>query len=153
MTLYEVLRFFHILAAITWVGGNLTVNILGSKMQRAGGAEAGAAFMRQVEWVGTRVFVPSILLVLGLGIAMVAESEAWTIGQLWVVLALVGLGISVVAGAGFFGPETGRISAAMEARGDDPEVQRRISRLLFLGRLELILLALIVADMVFKPGL
>lgn len=153
MTLYDVLLFFHILAAITWLGGGLTVNILGSRIQHAKGAE-GAAFIRQTEWIGTHVYVPSILVVLGLGIAMVAENDAWRIGQLWIILALVGIGITAVTGGAWIGPELKRISQAIDARGlDDTQVQSRIRRVLVVGRLDLVLLALIVADMVFKPGL
>lgn len=153
MTLYDVLLLFHILAAITWVGGAVTLNLLGTRIQRAGGT-ALAEYVRQTEWMGTRVFAPSTLAVLGFGIAMVAENEAWTIGQLWIILALVGIGVSMITGAAFFGPEAKRISQVMVARGpDDPEVARRLRRITVLSRLDLLLLVLIVADMVLKPGL
>lgn len=48
MTLYEVLALLHILAAITWVGGGLAINVLSSRIHRAGGP-AVAAFTRQAE--------------------------------------------------------------------------------------------------------
>jgi hypothetical protein len=42
----------------------------------------------------------------------------------------------------------------MESRpADDPEVQRRIARVLMVSRVELVLLVLIVLDMIAKPGL
>jgi hypothetical protein len=85
---------------------------------------------------------------------MVAENEAWTIGQLWIILALVGIGVTMITGAAFFGPESGRVSKMIEVSGpDDPEVRRRIGRIVALGRLDLLLLILIVIDMVLKPGL
>jgi uncharacterized membrane protein len=153
MTLYDVLLLFHILAAIIWVGGALAINILGTRMQRAGGPAA-AAFAQQTAWIGPRVFAPSTLVVLGLGVAMVAENDAWTIGQLWIILALVGFAITAITGAAFFGPEGGRISNLIDERGiDDPETRRRIRRLTVLGRFDLALLVLIVVDMVLKPGL
>jgi uncharacterized membrane protein len=154
MTLYEVLLLLHIVAAIIWVGGGIATNVLGARLMGAGDATAMAGFARQVGWMGTRVFAPASLAVLGLGIAMVAENDAWTIGQLWIVVALVGIGLSAITGASFFGPESKRISAAIEARGaQDPEVRRRLGRIISLGRLDLLLLLLIVADMVIKPGL
>jgi uncharacterized membrane protein len=153
MTLYEVLLLAHILAAIFWVGGALAVNLLGARMQRAE-AVALAAFARQTGWMGRRIFGPSSAVVLGLGIWMVAINDAWTIGQLWIILALIGIGISGATGAVFFGPEARRISQAITTRGtDDPEARRRIRRVISLGRLDLLLLVLIVADMVIKPGL
>jgi uncharacterized membrane protein len=145
MELYEVLLLFHILAAITWVGGAVSINILGARMQR-GEAIALAEFARQTEWIGSRLFAPSTVLVLGLGIWMVAINDAWTIGQLWIILALVGIAITGITGAAFFGPESKRISEAIRARGpDDPDARRRIRRVIALGRLDV--------DMVIKPGL
>jgi hypothetical protein len=103
MSLYDVLLLFHILAAIAWVGGAVTLNVLGTRIQRAGGT-ALAEYVRQTEWMGTRVFAPSTLAVLGLGIAMVAENEAWTIGQLWIILALIGIGVTMITGRPSSGP-------------------------------------------------
>ena len=41
----------------------------------------------------------------------------------------------------------------MDERGaEDPEVQRRIGRVLWISRIELFFLILIVLDMVVKPG-
>ena len=60
---------------------------------------------------------------------------------------------SAITGAGFLGPETGRISKLAGTKGaDDPEVQARISRVFLISRIELVLLVLIVLDMVVKPG-
>jgi hypothetical protein len=85
---------------------------------------------------------------------MVVVNEAWTIGQLWIVLALIGIGVTVIAGAGFFGPESRRIGSLVEQRGAvDPEVRPRLRRVNVLSRLDLLLLLLIVTDMVIKPGL
>jgi uncharacterized membrane protein len=85
---------------------------------------------------------------------MVAINDAWTIGQLWIVLALVLFGVSFLVGAAYFGPESKRIAAAAEAGGPAaPEVQRRIRRMSLVGRLDLLLLLVIVWDMVAKPGI
>ena len=48
---------------------------------------------------------------------MVAISDAWTIGQLWIVLALIGFAITAIGGAVYFGPESKRIREAAEAEG------------------------------------
>jgi hypothetical protein len=61
--------------------------------------------------------------------------------------------ISIAVGAGFIGPESGRIARAIDAGGvDSPEAQMRINRIFLVSRIELTLLLLIVADMVVKPG-
>jgi uncharacterized membrane protein len=154
MTLYEVLLFVHIVAAIVWVGGAALINVLTTRAARSDDAHYAAVITREVGLVGQRVIAPSTLVLLGMGLWIVGVSEAWTIGQLWIILALVGFGLTFLAGILFFGPEAARIATGIEERGPgDPDVARRIRRITSLSRLDLLLLVLIVADMVFKPGL
>jgi hypothetical protein len=55
---------------------------------------------------------------------------------------------------GFLGPESGRIKKLVRERSyDDPEVQRRIARILLLSRIELVVLLVAIWAMVAKPGL
>jgi uncharacterized membrane protein len=154
VSVYEVLLLLHIIAAITWVGGAIMINFLATQIRRAGDETMLTVFLRQTEWTGKSIFPISAFAVLALGVSMVAVNEAWTVGQLWIVLALVGVGITLIGGAAFFGPESARIGRLVAERGAaDSEVHRRIQRLIMLSRLDLLLLLLIVADMVIKPGL
>jgi hypothetical protein len=58
---------------------------------------------------------------------MVWYSPAWELTQLWVILGLVGIANTIVVGAAFLGPESGRLGRLAEERGPaDPELQRRI---------------------------
>jgi uncharacterized membrane protein len=151
---YDWLVLGHILAAITWVGGAITMQIVGGRLVRAERAEAVAAFARTAEWIGPRLYMPASLAVLGFGIALVAASDAWSIEQLWIILALVGIAISAIGGAVFFGPQAKRIGEALRTEGAESErAQALIRRLFAVGRLDLLILLLIVADMVLKPGL
>lgn len=62
--------------------------------------------------------------------------------------------LSFIAGAGYLGPESGRLGKLVDERGpDDPEYQRRISTIFLVSRIELLLLILVVLDMTVKPGL
>jgi uncharacterized membrane protein len=152
--LYDILLFVHILAAIVWVGGAIMINVLSTRATGSGDPVRMATFAKEAAGVGQRVIAPSTLVLLALGFWMVGVSEAWTIGQTWIILSLVGFGITFLTGALFFGPESLRIGKAIDARGPaDPDVQRRIRRVVALGRIDLLVLVLIVADMVFKPGL
>ncbi len=73
-------------------------------------------------------------------------------GEFWIVIALVIYVASFAAGAGFFGPESGRISTLVRVEGaDSPDAQARTRRILMLSRLELVLLVLAVLDMAAKP--
>jgi hypothetical protein len=92
------------------------------------------------------------IAVLVLGIWIVAVSS-WNFTDTWVLLGLIGIGITIATGAGFLGPESERL-AKLSAERDpsDPEIQRRIKRIFTVSRVDLVVLVLVVADMVFKPG-
>jgi uncharacterized membrane protein len=151
---YDWLLLGHILAAIAWVGGAITMQTIGARLVRAESAEAVASFARTAEWIGPRLYMPASVAVLGFGIAMVAVNEAWTIGQLWIILGLVGIAVSAIGGALFFGPQSRRIGEALRTEGAESERTQALIRQIFVvGRFDLLLLLLIVADMVLKPGL
>jgi uncharacterized membrane protein len=154
MTGYSWLVFVHILAAITWVGGAILLNVLNTRSIRADDPARLATAAKETEWVGTRIIAPTTVVLLAMGITMVAVNEAWTIGQLWIILALVLFGLTFATGAFFLGPEAGRIARLVDERGvSDPEVRRRLRRVVLVGRVDLITLIVVVWDMVVKPGL
>jgi hypothetical protein len=58
-----------------------------------------------------------------------------------------------VIGAAFLTPESGRLRELVTAKGmDDPETKERMDRITLATRLDTIILVVIVADMVIKPG-
>ena len=98
--------------------------------------------------------MPASLLALVAGILMVLDSDFYGFGDDWIVIALVLFAVTFAAGAGFFGPESGRIAKLIEAEGPtSPAVGARIRRILALSRADLVLLFLIVYDMVVKPDI
>jgi uncharacterized membrane protein len=144
VTLYEFLLFCHITFVAIWLGGDAMVQVFAFR-SFAAGPERTALFMSDVEWIGTRVLTPAALLVVLFGVWMVIKEPAWEFSQFWVTAGLMVFIASFLTGAGFLGPESGRISKLVAARGaEDAEVQNRI---------ELVLLILVVLDMVAKPGL
>lgn len=151
--IYNWIKTFHVLAAIVWVGGGIFIQIYVTRLKRANDQAKLMAFAKDVEKLGTTVFLPSSILVLILGIAMVWYSPQWEITQLWVILGLLGIANTIVVGAAFLGPEAGRIARVASERGpDDPEVVRRTGRLFAISRYDLAVLVLVVVDMVVKPG-
>jgi uncharacterized membrane protein len=153
MSYYELILFGHLLFVMAWVGGDLMIQLFYLR-SRAAGPEAVAMFTKQVEWIGLRVLNPTALLVVIFGVLLVIEVDGYEFSQFWISAALAMFLASFIAGAGFLGPESGRVDKLMEERGPaDPEVQSRIARILLVSRIELLLLILIVLDMVVKPGL
>jgi uncharacterized membrane protein len=153
MSYYEVLLFAHLLAAMAWVGGDLMIQMFYLRA-RATGPDAVARFAKDVEWIGLRLLNTASLLVVIFGVLLVIEVDGYEFSQFWISAALAMFLASAITGAGFLGPESGRIAKLTEEVGPThPDVQRRISRVLLISRIEFVLLVLIVLDMVVKPGL
>ena len=152
MSAYELFLFAHLVFVITWLGTDVAVQVL-SFRTLAASPQRQVDFMRDVEWLGQRLLIPASLLVLVFGFLLVNEI-GYVVADTWILLALAGFAFSFVLGAGFLGPETGRIGRLVDERGaEDPEVSRRIRRILLFSRVELVVLIAIVLDMVLTPGL
>jgi len=151
---YNWLLAFHILLAVVWVGSNTAIQIFVIRATRAGGDRI-TYLASEIEWYGTRVLLPTALTLVILGFILLHESSgAYDLGQGWVTFGFVVWLLSSIAGAGFLGPESGRLGKLVEERGpDDPEYQRRLRRIFLVSRIELLLLILVALDMTVKPGL
>ena len=152
MNLYDFLKSVHVLAAVIWVGGAFTMQLLGSRAVSSRDPEKMAAFGQNAEWLGARVFMPASLIVLVFGVWAVFEGS-WSWGDFWILWGLAGIVFSAVVGATYLGPESAKIGALSAQRGaEDSEVVRRRDRLVLVSRIELVILLSVVLVMVAKPG-
>jgi uncharacterized membrane protein len=152
MDSYSIFLFIHIAAAVIWVGGGAMMQVFGLRILGANDPARLAAFGADIEWIGTRVFVPASLLAALTGVALVLDGP-WGFGNGWILFGILLYAITFFAGALFFGPEGGRIGKLIAERGmASPEVGARLSRLIVLTRFDLVLLFLIIYDMAVKPA-
>ena len=152
MDRYELLKFAHVGGAIVWIGGATMVQFFGARAMSSGDALRLVTFTRDAEWIGTRVMLPSALLVLAAGFLLIWDGP-WDLGMTWVWLALVLFAISFVIGLAFLTPEAKRVGDAVEREGpESPAVRSRISRIFMISRIDLVILFAIVFLMVTKPG-
>jgi uncharacterized membrane protein len=152
MTWYEFLLFFHIAMAVIWVGGGAMLQFIGVRAIRDPDPKRLVQLGQDVEWVATRVLVPASLLAFVSGVLLVIDSDFIGFGDDWIVIGLVLFAVTFLAGALYFGPESGRVGKLAEAEGPtSPVVQSRLQRLLALTRADLMLLFLILFDMAVKP--
>jgi uncharacterized membrane protein len=150
---YEFLLFFHISMAAIWVGGAAMIQFFALRALRAPDPARLAEFSGDVEQISNRVFIPASLLAIVSGVWMVIDSDFWSFGDDWIVIGLILFAITFLAGALFFGPESGRIKKLIEAEGPTSRaVQARIQRILALSRADLMLLFLLLFDMAVKPS-
>lgn len=150
--MYEFLLFIHVLAAVIWVGGGITVNIFGSKLVKENNPETLAGFARQTAFIGSRVYAPVSALLFVVGVLMVLDR--WDFKDLWIAIGVAGFLYSFVTGAAILGPLSGRTAKLISASGaDDPQVRKNISKLFLLGRIEIMVMILVIAAMTLKPTL
>lgn len=151
MTLAELLLGLHVIASIIWLGAAFVLTLLALRVERMGDAAAKAALNAQNDWLAPRLFIPAATLTFVFGLLLVIEGS-WDLGQLWIVLGVAGWLMTFVTGFFYFKPDGERINELVQAHGiGHPEVERRFDRMEAVGRVELTVLFLIVADMVIKP--
>jgi uncharacterized membrane protein len=150
---YEFLLFVHIAMAATWVGGAAMMQFFGLRAMRAPDPMRLVDIGGDIEWIGNRVLIPASALAVVSGVLMVIDSEFWGFGDDWIIIGILLFAITFLAGALFFGPESGRLGKLIEAEGPaSPAVQAKLKRLLALTRADLMLLFLIIFDMSVKPS-
>lgn len=151
MTRYELVKFFHVLAVIIWVGGGTMLQILLARAKRAG-PDALAVFNQSAEWTSQRVFMPASFAVLGFGIWLVVDGP-WSFSDAWIGIGILGYAISAINGMVNLGPTARKMKELIAERGpNDPGVTKLARRMDVAGRIDLIVLTAVVLDMVVKPG-
>ena len=151
MSGYEVIVFFHVLAVIVWLGGGIMFQILLARASKIG-PESVASFNQAAEWTSQRVFMPSSFAALAFGIWAVIAGP-YTFGEGWIIAGLVGFALSALNGSLILGPTSKKMKEAVDARGpSDPAVMRLARRIDRAGRVDLVVLILVVFNMVVKPG-
>ena len=151
-TLYDWLLFLHLVAAMVWVGGLVALNVLVVVVLGGGGTAEVSRFVSALRVVGPATLAPAMLAVVGFGVWLVLEGDAWSFDQTWIWLALVLFGVAFVVGAVFQSRSALGAQHAVEA-GDLAEAVRQLRRWAWGMRVILVILLVVAWDMVFKPWL
>ncbi len=151
MTSYEFLFVLHVAAVIIWLGAGFTMDLLFLRAERTRDpAELGKTGELQ-EWLVPRVFIPSGLSTLVLGV-LLAWDGPWSFGDLWILIGLAGWIASFGVGFLFIRPQGEKMKEIVAQYGPTSvEAQRLGRRLGVVSRVQLLALFLVVADMVLKP--
>ena len=148
---YSVFRVVHIVLAVFWVGGGLTLTILGLRAESLDDPAEIATLARQAAFVGEKLFAPAGLVVLLMGIAMVINGHlGWD--HFWVIAALIGYAATFATGVGLLSPLAKKVDVLIAERGAEAaETQAAIQKILLVARVDVAVLLLVVIDMVAKP--
>jgi uncharacterized membrane protein len=149
---YELYLAAHILCAVLWVGGGVSVHILGRWVSGEGDPARMVAFNRDAVKLGYVFYAPLALILIVAGVLLV-EEVGYEYSDLWISLGFLGWLFSLVVGLGFYPQQSRKIEAAIAAQGATSEVaQAGISRILMVNSVEVLVLVLVVIDMAVKPG-
>ena len=152
MRVNELLLTPHILATATWIGAALALQVIGRRMRSTTPDAAVDRFALDAEAVGKMLLAPASVVLLVTGVVLVARQHlGW--GTPWILVGIGSLAAAGAVGGTFLIPEGRRIAELARRPGHDPaEVRDRTTRRLLVARVDLALLLMGVADMVFRPG-
>jgi uncharacterized membrane protein len=148
----DLLLTFHILAAATWIGAALAVQVIGARMRPSTPDDVVDHFAIDAEAIGKMLFAPAGIVLVTTGVALVANEDLeWT--SAWILAGIGAFFVAIAVGGAFLIPEGRRIAELARTPGHDPtEVRDRTRRRLLVARVDLMVLILAVADMVYRPG-
>jgi uncharacterized membrane protein len=154
MILAEWLHLIHVVAAAMWVGGGVTISVIGARARRSDEPAVVRDFARLLSYVGLRVFTPAVVVVLLSGIWLVLADAEWAFTQTWVLLALAAFAVAFLIGAVYLS----RSALRLERLAAEPDMSlsaaREVLGAWLVGYLVVLLVLLFALwDMVFKPGL
>jgi len=150
-SLYLVLKFIHIFAAIVAVGANITYGVWNARSQAAT-AHLGFA-LKGIKFLDDRIANPAygVLLLTGLLLVFIGNLS---ITSLWIIVALLLFVILVVLAVAVYSPLLRELIKLVDA-GDtsSPEFSRLSGRNRIMGPAFGVIVVLILVMMVFKPTL
>ena len=152
--MYEFLLTVHVLAAVLWVGGGVTLHILIRRALRLSDARARHEAVVELEWVGAKFFpFFSIALIIAAVLLVTREEGGWDFDHTFIQIGFTGWIISFLIGIGFYEREGNKRTDLVEAEGaDSPAVASSLRRTAMVNSFELLILLLVVVAMTTKPG-
>ena len=152
MTWYELLLFLHIVAVIVWLGSGLLIQILAVRAERAGDVEGLRRVASEAAGLGETLFIPASLATVIFGALLVIDGP-WSFDTLWIVLGLIGYLGTFLTGILVMKPGSEKVAAIMERDQGvmSAEAEVEIRKLLTKGRLDTVVLYMVVAVMALKP--
>ncbi|SFO47001.1 Predicted integral membrane protein [Mesorhizobium sp. NFR06] len=151
MDWYSIVKFFHIVSAVLWVGGGFVLFLLGVLAERAGNIEDKLQAIRASGQLGGKFFAPMSMLTLVFGLIMCGFWVGF--GDLWIVIGLVGYATTFSIGMLVFKPTGERMGAMIANEGVTPVALASGQRMMNWARLDYAVMLVIIADMVLKPTL
>ena len=152
MRVDQLLLTLHILAAATWIGGALALQVIAGHMRPSTPDAVTDRFAIDSETVAKFLFAPSAVVLVITGIILVERQHlGWT--ETWLLIGIGAVVAALAVGGAFLIPEGRRLAElARTPSHDSAEIRNRAQRRFLVARIDLVVLILGLAAMVFRPG-
>jgi uncharacterized membrane protein len=150
MNWYLIFKYVHVLFVIVWLGGGMAMVILGSRAYRANNEPEFANVIQNVVYLSSHVFVPSAIGALIFGLLNFFIYSMYDF--LWIYIGLLGFAATFSLGILVLAPRSERVAKLIAQSGVSPETTRQGNEILRLAQFDFVVLFVVVADMVLKPG-
>ena len=150
MDIYSLFKFLHVASAVVWVGAGLGLVILGVAAERRSDRPEFARVIQNVIFMAPRVFVPASIAALVFGVIAAFMSAGFT--YLWIWIGIVGFAATFTTGNFFLKPRADKVSAIIAKEGASDGALAVGHELLQVAKFDYVMLFVVIADMVFKPG-
>jgi hypothetical protein len=152
ITWYQWFLAAHILAAVAWAGGALTLTALSIAARRQGDPAVELGLVRLASRIGGPFFGLSAWILLGFGFGLV-ENGGWGYDHFFIEFGFGAWAFAVAVGALYYSREFRAIDAASTRGPDDLEVHMRLHRYYRIGMLNTVVVLAAVFVMATKPWL
>lgn len=151
--LYHSLMTVHVLMAVAWIGGGLMITLQAERSRQAHDEAELVKTAITADFWATRVFIPSAVVLFLCGVGMVIDGHIG-FGKPFVDIGLAGWLVSMGLGSGFLGPQGKTVGQLVDAGGGtiDAAILARVNRILWVARVDLVILLFVIVNMVVKPG-
>ena len=151
--MYDFLLTVHVLAAVMWVGGGVSLQGIARRIQKSGDRPALLAFLG-VAGPFTAVFYAALSVILLVAGIFLVDEAGYEFSQAWIGIGLAAWVFSFIVGVGYYGRQGKKIGQLAESEGPQGEgLDAAMKQYLLVNVVELAILLLAVVDMTTKPGL
>jgi uncharacterized membrane protein len=148
--MYDVVRFLHVLLGAVWIGGVMYAEALIA----TAGREGKDAYTRQLIRTQTnagRIYPVIVPLVAVTAVYLIIDG-GWDWGALWISVSFGIWLLGMVMGIAYFSQRAKRFEAQLAEGGVTDELHADVRSLHMVARVEIIVLAVLLAMMIWQPG-
>jgi uncharacterized membrane protein len=151
MDLGPWLHFAHIGAAAVWLGGGLTLSLIGLRVRRTDEQAVMGEFARVHRFLGLGLFAPAVVIVFVAGIWLVLVEFGGDFTRPWIALGIGALILAFLVGALYLSRSAIRMER-LSRDGDLEGARQALGSWLTGYAIVVVVLGFALWDMIFKPG-